>query len=441
MQNIIGIRQENKDVTEKRAPLTPAQVREIITEFDIQVKVESAPNRIFSNHEYEKAGAVISDDFGDCNIIWGVKEIPLESLLPGQTYCYFSHTIKGQDYNMPMLKRLLDLRCNLFDYEKVIDDHGRRLIFFGRFAGYAGMIDTLWAAGKRYTSEGVSSPFAAAQQALSYPSLAEARKSLMQIGEEIEVDGLPETMVPFICGFTGYGQVSLGAQEIYDLLPVQEIAASDLDEFMEKGVFSNHTVYKVVFHEKDMFSPIEKDAAFDLREYFTHPERYKSIFENYLPYLNLVVNGIYWEPRYPKLITRSYLKKAFGRSEKPSLRVIGDITCDIEGSVECNLKATNSKNPVYVYDTEVDRAVDGWEGHGPVVLAVDKLPSELPREASENFGDSLLPFIPALADADFTVPYGELNIPDEFKRALIVYHGRLTPPFRYLEEFLKSVHG
>jgi len=437
MVNRIGIRKEDKDTTEKRAPLTPAQVEKLIREFQVEVVVEPSPQRIFSDSEYRQAGAIISDDLRDCNIIFGVKEIPSHNFLPKHTYCFFSHTIKGQDYNMPMLKRMLDLRDTLIDYEKVTDENGRRLIFFGRFAGYAGMIDTLWAFGQRLKWEKINTPFAEIKQALNYPSLEAAKQAVREVGEKITRDGIPNDLLPLICGFAGYGQVSQGAQEIFDLLPVEEIPAQELAAFVQKGNFSPNKVYKVVFKESDMVLPKNPQDTFNLQDYYQYPEKYRGRFEEYLPYLTILVNGIYWEPKYPRLVTRRYLKQMFADGKQPRLRVIGDITCDIEGSIECNLKATKSSNPIYVYDPQSETIQDGYEGNGPVVLAVDKLHSELPREASATFGEALLPFVPALAKADYNVPFPQLDIPPEFKRAVIAHDGQLTPDYKYLKDFLK----
>ena len=437
MLHKIGIRQENKDTTEKRAPLTPRQVRQLIEKDGLQVVVEPASNRIFGDQEYQDAGATISRDLSDCNIIFGVKEIPIPDFLPKQHYCFFSHTIKGQTYNMPMLKYILDLRTTLIDYEKVTDSQGRRLIFFGRFAGYAGMIDSLWAFGQRLQWEGIATPFSDIRQALHYHSLTEAKESVRAVGERIKAEGLPASLTPLTCGFAGYGHVSQGAQEIFDLLPVETILPGELEQFMKNENYTDKRVYKVVFKESDIVTPKSETAQFELQDYYDHPEKYIGRFESYLPHLTLLINGIYWEPRYPKLVTIKYLRRLFESGQISRLRVIGDITCDVEGSIECNLKATNSENPIYVYDPIQETIKDGYEGNGVVVLAVDKLPSELPREASQSFGEALLPFVPELASCNFGLPYEKLNIPAEFRRAVIAHYGFLTPDFKYLEKYIK----
>lgn len=437
VKNRIGIRRESKDETERRAPLTPGQIETIIRDSGVEVTVQPAANRIFPEASYQRAGARIAENLEDCNIIFGVKEIPLQDFLPKQAYCFFSHTIKGQSYNMPMLKHILDLRNTLIDYEKVTDERGRRLIFFGHFAGYAGMINCLWTLGQRLKWEGFHTPFASIRQALTYDSLEAAKEAVRQAGEKIGAHGLPESLTPLITGFAGYGKVSQGAQEIFNLLPVQEIFPRDLAAFVESGNHSNKTVYKVVFKEEDMVRPRSPELNFNLQDYYHHPEKYTGIFTSYLPYLTVLINGIYWEPRYPRLVTKAYVSSLYSTERRPRLRVIGDITCDIQGSIECNLKATNSKNPVYVYQPLTDSVVDGWEGTGPVILAVDKLPAEFPREASAAFGESLLPFVPHLARADYSAGYDQLKLPSEFKGAVIAHQGSLAPDFKYLKKYIR----
>ncbi len=439
MRNCIGIRKENKYISERRVPLTPYQVMKLVNQHGIHVVIEPSAQRIFSDDEYKKIGAEISSDLSQCNIVLGIKEIPVESLAEKQAYCFFSHTIKGQDYNMPMLKKIMDLNATLLDYELVTDCDGRRLIFFGNYAGYAGMINSLWALGLRWRSEGISTPLEKLQQTDKYEDLESAKRAVADVGERIKRDGLPDDVVPFICGISGYGQVSKGAQEIYDLLPIRSIAAKNLAEFYKKGDFSRYTAYKVVFEEKDMFKPKpykEQEKKFNLKEYFSYPDRYERNFDQYIPYLSLLINAIYWTPQCPRLVTKSFLKEWFSHDEKPRLKVIGDITCDIDGSIEPTVKATSSDNPIYVYDPITEEVRDGYEGRGVVIMAVDKLPAELPCESSEFFGNSLFPFVPSLAQAEFTGQYDRVRIPQEFKKAMIVHRGRLTRNFQYLQKFL-----
>ncbi|NIV71997.1 MAG: hypothetical protein GWN44_04580, partial [Calditrichae bacterium] len=292
MKNCIGIRQENKDLTERRAPLTPTHVKKLVDEHQLKVIVEPAENRVFPEQDYETAGATISSDLSESNLILGVKEIPLGKFLPQMAYCFFSHTIKGQDYNMPMLAKMLELNTTLLDYELVKDDKGRRTVFFGNFAGYAGMIDSLWALGRRLAWEGIDTPFKDVLPASQYHGLLAAEQAIGEIGKDIEKQGLPSRVTPFVTGFTGYGQVSKGAQHIFDLLPVERISPSELISFFEEGQFSAHKVYKVEFYEKDMFKPKDDRKSFDLPEYFKYPDRYQRNFDQYIPYLTMMINGI-----------------------------------------------------------------------------------------------------------------------------------------------------
>lgn len=439
MHGIIGIRKEDKDIAERRAPLSPAQVRMLVDRYDLKVVVEPAENRIHTNEEYESAGAVISEKLNDCNIIFGVKEVPSERILAGKAYCFFSHTIKGQPYNMPMLQHILDIKSTLIDYEKITDENGRRLIFFGRFAGAAGMIRTLWAFGQRLLWEGIKTPFAKVKRAYEYNSLEEAKNAVKEIGEEIANSGLTQTIVPLICGFAGYGNVSLGAQEIYDLLPCREVSPEQLQEIYLQKDYLNTCVYKVIFKEKDIVIPVSADQPFELLDYYQHPHNYASRFSTYIPFLSILINAIYWESHYPRLVTVKYLRELFEKNEKPRLRMIGDISCDIKGAIECTLEVGSFDNPVYVFDPMMEKIKWGWEGRGPVVLALDRLPNEFAREATESFGEALLPFFPELARCDFNQPFDRIALPNEFGKAVIAHQGELTPSFRYLNSILKEI--
>jgi alpha-aminoadipic semialdehyde synthase len=181
----------------------------------------------------------------------------------------------------------------------------------------------------------------------------------------------------------------------------------------------------------------EGDHLFDLQEYYDHPERYRGVFERYLPHLDILVNCIYWEPRYPRLFSKEAVRELY-REGQPRLRVISDITCDVEGAIECTIKATEPDNPVYVYDPVADRAIDGIEGNGPVMMAVEILPSELPRESSAYFSGVLKGYVPAIAAADYSGDFASCDLPPEIKRAVIAYRGELTPDYRYIEKLLQK---
>ena len=429
----ICIRREDKNEWERRTPLIPAHVKQLL-EQGIQVHVQTSPIRAYRRQEYEQAGATIIEGLSECPIILAIKEVPPALLQPHKTYIFFSHTIKGQAYNMPMLQKLLDLRCQLIDYEKIVDEQGRRVVFFGDYAGRAGMIDTLWALGQRLAWENIDTPLREIQPAHQYPNLEAAKQAIQRVGQQIAQKGpIPTALTPFICGFAGYGNVSRGAQEIYDLLPVQEIDPDDLATCQDKDP---HHVFKVVFKEQHMVTPKDKGTPFELQDYYDHPEKYRGQFERYVPYLTLLVNGIYWSARYPRLVTQDYLKELFSQDQAPQLRVIGDISCDTEGAIECNLRATDPGSPIYVYDPLTGKTQDGHQGRGVLMLAVDNLPCELPRESSTHFSNTLLPFMSTIARADYGVPFDTSDLPPIIKRAVIIWQGQLTPDYRYLQEYL-----
>ncbi|HOJ03338.1 MAG TPA: bifunctional lysine ketoglutarate reductase /saccharopine dehydrogenase family protein [Bacteroidota bacterium] len=436
MLHCIGIRKETKDHTERRVPLVPEQVARLHRDHGLRILVEPMENRIFSDEEFRAAGAELTEDLSDANIIIGVKEIHPRYMLDDKAYLFFSHTIKAQSYNMGMLRHMLEHHLTLLDYELIRDERNRRLVFFGNFAGLAGMIDTLWALGKRLDAQGIASPFSRIRYASEYGLLEHAEQGIREVGEVIRRDGLPPALVPFVTGFTGYGNVSKGAQSLYELLPVEHIAAGDLEAFMRGGRFSDRVVYSVEFREEDLVARIDDSSAFDLQEYYTHPERYRGVFDAYLPHLSVLVNGIYWDERFPRLLSLEAARALWAQG-MPRLRAIGDISCDIDGSVQLTVKGTTSDNPVYVHDPLTGVVTDGWEGErGPVILAVDKLPTELPREASIAFGMSLEPFIPALARADFSHSFDDIALPPELRRAVIAHKGVLTPDHAHLESHL-----
>jgi alpha-aminoadipic semialdehyde synthase len=436
MMAMIGLRREDKSEWERRVPITPQDAAALRREHGVRVVAESSPTRAFTDAEFEEAGVPIQTDLASCPIILGIKEIPKESFEPDKTYVFFSHVIKGQPYNMPMLRRMLDMGCTLIDYERVVDESDRRLIFFGWHAGVAGMIDTLWALGQRLDWEGIKNPFIDLRQTRFYHDLAEATLALARVRARIETEGLPEQLAPLIVGVAGYGNVSRGAQEMIDLLPTIEIEPEDVATVAASTDYSRHHLYKVVFKEWHSVEPKDPDAVFELQDYYDHPEKYRGVFEEYVPYLTVLANAIFWTEAYPRLVTKDYLKTLFSGQAKPRLRVIGDITCDVEGAIECTVKSTEPGDPIYVYDPLTGAVTDGHEGLGIVIMAVDILPSELPREASTDFSRVLAPFIPAMARCDFSVPFEECDLPAEIKHAVIAYRGQLTPDYKYIHGFL-----
>jgi saccharopine dehydrogenase (NAD+, L-lysine-forming) len=432
----IGIRREDKNKWERRTPITPEYVAQIARKHGIDVAVQPSGIRVFKDKDYGKSGAMIEEDLSGCDAVFGIKEIPAKLFRPGGTYLFFSHTIKGQKHNMPMLRAMMDLKCTLIDYEKITDRSGKRLIFFGKHAGLAGMIDTLWALGQRLRWEGIPSPFERMLPAHRYGSLEEAKSAVAKAGLELADGALPEKLSPFICGFAGYGNVSTGAQEIFDLLPVKVIRPGEIFAVIQDDRPPRDTLFKVVFREEDMASPADPKERFVLQDYYDHPEKYVSIFDRHVPHLTLLINGIYWDSRYPRLVTKELIRKLWRQHSQPRLRVIGDISCDVEGAIEATVKITTPDSPVFVYDPEKDSAADGWQGRGPVVLAVDNLPCELPLEASRYFSDALARFIPSIARENYALPFEQCALPEEIRKAVILWNGKLTPDYLHLSTFV-----
>ena len=433
MKPSIGIRRETKSTWERRCPVTPDLARHLVASTDIDVFIQPSARRVFPDNEFTRAGAHVTTSLDDANIILGVKEIPTDLLKHGSVYLIFSHVIKGQSTNMPMLKRLMDLGCTLIDYERIIDGDGRRLVFFGRFAGLAGMVDSLWALGQRLAEEHIHTPFAALSPSHEYEDLEAAKAAIRAAGETIASEGLPEGLPPLVIGLAGYGNVAKGAREILAELPTRDVAPSDLFELGSKP--SANCLYQTTFKENDITAPRDPDGRFELQDYYANPEKYRSDFARFLPHLTVLMNCNYWDQRYPRLVTIDDLQTLY-QDRAPRLRVIGDLGCDVGGPIQCTTKCTEPANPVYVYDVATGEVESGFGGNGPTVLAVDILPSELPLEASEEFAKSLAPVLPALARADFDEDFENLSVPAEIARAIIVHKGELTKDYRYLLEHL-----
>ncbi len=429
MRKKIGIRREDKNIWERRVPLIPMHIKDLINHHQLEFEVQSFEKRVFTDAQFLESGANITDEIPNADVILAVKEVP-KHLIENKIYLFFSHTIKGQKHNMPLLQILIDKKATLIDYELIKDAQGRRLVFFGRFAGLAGMIDALSYWGKRMKSQGIENPFTKIKSAYKYVDSLQAKDEIINLREEILEFIENYTKSPIIIGITGYGNVSHGVQEIVDLLPIIEIRPYQIAHIVsenEKGIF------KVVFKEEDLAQPKNKNHHFNLMEYYEYPELYEPVFEYYLRNISILVNAVYWDKKYPRIVTKDFLKENFG---KIKLEIIQDISCDINGGIEITHKVNEPSLPGYVYNPENDSFIDGFEGNGILNLAVDNLPTELPKNASINFSDSLKSFIPQIANADFEKSIDEIDLPDEIKNAIVVLNGELTPNYKYLNNFL-----
>ena len=431
----VGIRREDKHRFERRVPLTPDAVGRLTERHGLGFVVQPSTIRVFGDDAYRAVGAAVDEDLSGCGAVLAVKEIPIELLGPDTCYVFFSHTIKGQPHNMPLLRRLMELRCTLVDYERIVDDEGRRLVFFGRHAGLAGMIDTLSVLGRRLATRGIETPFVDLGLSHEYDSLDHAKERVKAIGARLRSESMPAALRPFVVGFTGYGNVSQGAQEIYDLLGVETIEPDQLAAIGDDSTRVDRPI-KVVFRESDLVEPNDPAKAFDLQEYYDHPDRFRSTFERHVEHLSVLINAIYWTEDYPRLLTHEFLREWYGRDGEPRLQIVGDISCDLDGSVQCTVKATTPDRPAYVYDPMTGAITDGVEGEGLCMMTTDCLPCELPREASESFTAALEPFVSAIASIDRSATFDAAALPSPIRSATVVWNGELTPEYRYLAEHI-----
>lgn len=439
MSDAVGIRREDKSPWERRVPLVPQDVARLRRAGGLRFLVEPSAKRIYSDEAYREAGAELEPDLGAAKVILAVKEIPLEKLLANKVYAFFAHVIKGQSYNMPLLGRLLELGCTLVEYERIVDESGRRLVLFGREAGQAGMIDALWALGERLARAGHETPLMELRPAHGYEDSDAAAAVISDVGWRLQQHLARHPEIPggpLVFAFTGAGNVSRGAQEIFDLLPHEEVDAEDLAELGTSGRGAGGRLVKVRLGKEHLAAPKEPGRTFDPDEFRNHPERFRARLPELLPYVTVLVNGIYWTPRYPRYLTRAAACEMWRRGER-KLVLIADISCDVDGAIELTHKATQPDEPAYVYHPESDSWSDGLDGEGIAILAVDNLPAELPRDASNHFSRSLRGFVPALARADYERPYDELDLPPEIHRAVVTHRGELTPPYRYLARHLE----
>jgi alpha-aminoadipic semialdehyde synthase len=429
------IRAEDKNQWERRSAIIPDDLKKIIDKTGAQAYIEKSPKRFFKEEKYQEAGALLCEDMTSGDVILGVKEIPEEKILNNKTYIFFSHTIKGQKSGMPLLKKIIASGSTLIDYEKITDNKNRRLVYFGNFAGDAGAIDILSLMGEYWEHKGIKTPFSECKKAHEYKSVADAKKNMKLIGEKIKKDGIPSKISPVIIGILGYGNVSKGAQSILNNLPVEYIEPEALKKIAEKSK-DNNKIYVCVFKEKDIVKT-KTGKSFNLQDYYENPGNYSSVFDKYLPYVTILINAIYWETRYPRFVTWDALKKLYETSENPKLCGIADITCDLNGSIECTVKSTDSGSPSFICNPIDKTVTDGVKGDGVLVLAVDNLPCEVPKDSSTFFSSSLSPFIQNILEANYGSSLEESGLCSEINKAVIVYNGALTQNYEYLRKLVE----
>eukprot|EP00045_Choanoeca_perplexa_P012464 m.136057 g.136057 ORF g.136057 m.136057 type:complete len:897 (+) comp16019_c0_seq2:103-2793(+) len=428
---VIAIRRETKNRWERRAPLTPSHVR-TLTRQGVEVVVQPSTMRVFTDDQYVRAGAMLQEDLGNVNTILGVKEVPIEELLPNKTYVCFSHTIKAQPDNMDMLDVILDRNIRLVDYECIVGSNGKRLIGFGRYAGVAGMIDLLRGLGDRLLGLGYSNPFLGSGYSDYYHSVAAARTAIQLVGHNILISGTPKALPPMIFGFTGAGNVTQGAMDIFQELPHEYIDPADLDAVRLTG--DRNVVYGVVFKREHLAEPIDPSSTFIKEHYDANPHLYRARFHrDYAPKISALVNCMYWDHHFPRLISDDQMKDLY-QDPNNQLLAIADISADPYGSIEATRECTKVDKPFLVHNPNTDEQVYDWEADGILLGSVDNLPAELPIESSQEFGDKLLPFVRALALTDPSIPFSSANLPLPLSNAVIASNGSLTPNYTYISD-------
>ncbi|XP_078597493.1 alpha-aminoadipic semialdehyde synthase, mitochondrial-like isoform X3 [Branchiostoma floridae x Branchiostoma japonicum] len=448
-RSVMAIRRE--DVSgqwERRAPLSPAHVKKLVRK-GVKVLVQPSNRRAYPMQEYEKAGAVITEDLSEACLIMGVKQVPISGLLPEKTYAFFSHTIKAQEANMAMLDTILDRNIRLIDYERMEDARGRRVVAFGKFAGVSGMINILHGMGLRFLALGHHTPFMHVAQSHNYRNSEMARQAVRDCGYEIALGLMPQSIGPLTFVFTGSGNVSQGAQEIFNELPHEYVHPKDLKEVCETGDTSR--CYATVLSRKHHLK--NKDTGvFSAEEYDSHPERYISTFaQEYAPYVSCMVNGIYWPPNSPRLLTFSDLQNLLSPDMAPKhvpegpgmprlphrLVAVCDISADPGGSLEFMTECTSIDVPFILYDAEhhvLRPRTSSFAGDGVLVCSIDNFPAQLPREATDYFGNLLIPYVWQMLKSRADVPFEEQEglFSPTVSGAIITSNGRLTPRFEYI---------
>lgn len=429
----VGILREMK-AGERRAPFTPPDVKWLVKK-GVDVEVESSRERIFKDREYRKAGARVVERVDRATLLLGIKEPPPESIYKNKIYMLFSHTIKGQAHNMPLLKECLKKDITLVDYEKTVDLYGKRLMYFGRFAGICGLIDSLHFLGKKLEWKGVKNPFTLIQPAHRYGSLRKAKEAMAGLGSEIQKRGFNERLCPFIIGVTGHGRVSDGVQEILEPLSPVEIHPKDIGRFIKHQKVMRKKIYKIVFLREEKLRA--KDGrGFYFEEYLKNPGRFESNLEDYLPHVNLLIHAGYWDRRYPRLVTRGMIDRIY-KKKRGRLEFIGDISCDINGSIELTYKSTTKEDATFTYKPESKSFVDGYRAEGVTVLAIDNLPAELPADASREFSSLIREYVYQIAAHGVRDLCRHTAIPREIRGAVITEDRRLAKDFRYLTKCVK----
>jgi saccharopine dehydrogenase (NAD+, L-lysine forming) len=392
----IGLIREGKIPADNRVALTPAQCRWVHKNSGaIKIVAQHSPNRCFSDKEFERAGVEVREDMTDCDILLGIKEVPLDMLIPGKTYLFFSHTKKLQPHNQPLFKAILEKKISLIDYECLVHDDGQRVLGFGFFAGIVGAHNGMMAYGKRTGHFGLGSVHASKD----YRTLIHTYFGLK----------LPNIKV----AITGSGRVAHGVLEVMNLMGITEV---EPDEYLERKF--SYPVY-VQLKGADLYT--HKELKTYKRDHFhEHPEQYRSRFLPYTKCTDVLMNGVYWTENVPRLFETEDIDETF------CIQTIADITDDEHGSVPINLGDQSIDDPVYGVDKVTREKTAPYLNGSIDIMAVGNLPNELPRDASQYFGEQLIKYV--LED----LVKGSSVLID---RATIVKEGNITDLFSYMNDY------
>jgi len=429
----VGILRESRK-GEKRAPLTPSDIEWLIKKH-VNVEVESSTARIFKDAEYRKCGARVLKKFKKATLLLGIKGPSIEDLYKNKIYMVFSHMTKGQASNMPLLRACIRNNITLVDYEKIRNLHGKRLVYFGRFAGICGLIDSLYYFGKKLEARGMKTPFSLLQPAYKYGSLKNVRRGMARLDNEIRTKGFPKKLSPFVIGITGHGNVGRAVEEMLEILGPMEIHPKDIHSFIRHHKGARKKIYKIAFLREEKFRAKNK-KRFYYEEYIKNPQKFESNLDRYLPYINILIHTSYWDKRYPRMVTRSMAGK-LSRKKPFRLEFIGDISCDVNGAIELSHRTTTSHAPTFTYNPRKRNFAEGHETQGITVMAVDNLPCELPKDASVEFAGLIRDYVYQIASHGVRNLQRHAAIPAEIRRAVIAEGGRLIKGFTYLKEWIE----
>ncbi len=396
----LGLIREGKVPADKRVPLTPKQCLIVQEKFPfVKIKVQRSEVRSYLDHEYSDLGIEVVDNLNDCDIILGVKEVNKEDLLPNKRYMFFSHTIKKQPYNRELLKTILDRKIQLTDYEVLKDKNNKRIIGFGRYAGVVGAYNALMVYGKKTGA-----------YELKPANQCENRK---EMEAELKKVQFPAGMRLVL---TGFGRVGHGAREIMDLVPLTEVSPEEfLNQDFNEPVFT-HLDVEDYYARRD-------GAEFVKSDFYANAHLYESVFGQFAKRSDVYIACHFWSNRSPNILTNVDLLGA------DRLKVVADISCDIAGPIACTIRSSKIADPIYGYDPKTEKEVE-WDAEGAIaVMAVDNLPCELPKDASEDFGNELIKVV-------FPVLFGE--DPDNIiaRGTETSADGKLTEYFAYLQDYV-----